>query len=1739
MNQYQPRFARGANWSPELQPFATYEGGPGADTYVGTADPDTASGFGGDDNLSGGGGNDVLNGGADNDTLNGDGDNDTLDGGTGTDTVNGGAGLDTLVIDWRNTGGGISMPTPPTLNVVLGGYDGSFSSGAGTVTYTSIERFVITGTSGVDNVVTGDGDDQYTQIGQDSAFYFRDEIDLGAGNDRLVVDLTVGTVGPLLVNPNADGSGEIFFAGNGKLGFTNVETFTAIGSNQGDTLRGLGGSDVFYGNRGADLIESRGGADRLDGGAGGDTMLGGAGDDTYFVDQGGDQTIELDGQGTDIVFSSGLSFTLGFGVENLFAALPANAALVSNETLVNTSVTGASQSPNSIAALPDGGYVITWWDQNGGADARARVFNADGTARSGEILVPTDTAGAQDFVRVTPTATGGFLIAYFDSNGSGGGQVLGRLYDAAGAPTGGTAIVLADTTGAVDTFPAIQLLGTGQIALAWQNNAGDGGGTGISLRLLNPDGSVGAAPVFANTTTAGDQLEPVITQLDDGHFVVAWESRELSGDVIRARIFAADGTPAADDFTVSTQGGNLQRTAITAVEGGGFAVTWEDPASVVGRVFAADGSAIGPQFAVSSLGGSSELSSVTRLPEGGFMAAWATAGGHDGSGFAVLGRIFNADGTPRGRDFVVNQVTDSFQIHPQITTLANGNVAVTFGSEAFHAGDYDVKTLIFDTTPGQALIGNGLANRIIGGFGDDVVTGSGGNDMLTGNQGNDTIYGGEIGTTGPNLVVNGGFETQDGVNNTRAWINAAPEGTFQGVAYKGTTTLFGWERGNGQPIELNTQAGNTQFVPIEGESNVNLNYADNNIIYQDISGLSAGNAYILRFAASQFQVSAATTAQLEVYWNGALVATITPAGKEHAFYSVALTAADVGSGAGGANRLEFREVAPGGDTIGTTLDAVSLHATTAGADNGEAVAAGASPNLLINGSFEQYDAGTSARDYVLASPSTDYNGGEPAYRVSSTLFGWNFLAGTSQIEFETDGSAPSDAFQTADGTVLLDMEVGAGENAAIYQDVSGLAAGALYRIDLSAALGVGPGQTASLNVFWNGKLVGTVAPASTTFSTYVFDVVAEAAGTGAGGANRLTLQESGANDGIGRGTALDNVHLSLVSTPAPSSSDTVDYSAETGSGNVTVDLTAGTATDTFGDADKLSGIENVRTGAGNDTITGNGSANIINAGTGVDRMEGLGGDDIYFVDASADTVIEGAGGGNDRVFAGVSWSLGSGQQVEKVTTIDNLATTAISLTGNGLAQQLWGNAGANVLDGLGGGDQMYGLGGDDQYYVRNGSDAVREFENGGDDRVFAAVSWTLGSGQHVEKLTTIDNLGTTAINLTGNALANAIYGNAGANILDGGGGGDQLFGLGGNDQYYVRNAADTVSEGAGGGNDRVFAGVSWTLGTGEQVEKLTTIDNLATTAINLTGNGLSQQLWGNAGANVLDGVSGGDQLFGMGGDDQYYVRNAADSVTEGAGGGDDRVFAAVSWALEAGQHVEKLTTVDNLATTTINLTGNALANAIYGNAGANILDGGGGGDQLFGLGGGDQYYVRNAADAIFEGAGGGDDRVFAGVSWTLTAGQEVERVTTVDNLATTAINLTGNELGQTIFGNDGANILDGKGGSDTLVGLGGADIFAFTTALGSGNVDEISGFSAADDTIWLENAVFTGLGAGALGAGAFATGSAATEADDRIIYNATTGALMFDVDGVGGTAAVQFASLAPGLALTGADFFVI
>ncbi|KQT56909.1 hypothetical protein ASG52_02175 [Methylobacterium sp. Leaf456] len=428
-------------------------------------------------------------------------------------------------------------------------------------------------------------------------------------------------------------------------------------------------------------------------------------------------------------------------------------------------------------------------------------------------------------------------------------------------------------------------------------------------------------------------------------------------------------------------------------------------------------------------------------------------------------------------------------------------------------------------------------------------------------------------------------------------------------------------------------------------------------------------------------------------------------------------------------------------------------------------------------------------------------------------------------------------------------------------------------------------------------------------------------------------------------------------------------------------------------------------------------------------MIGKGGNDTYIVDSAGDRVFENANGGSDTVRTSVSYVLDISQEVELLTTTNDAGTDAINLTGSLWANGLRGNAGNNILDGGLGADTMTGLAGNDTYLVNDANDLVYDAVKGGTDTVKVAVGagrYALLGAQEIETLTAADAAATGALNLTGNEFGQTLDGNAGANVLRGGGGSDVLNGLGGIDTADYADKTVAVEVALNGA--KVV-----TVKVGGVIEdRIVNIENV-------TGGSAADLLTGDGGANLLNGGLGADTLTGLAGSDTYVVDNAGDKVIEARGGGSDTVRASASYTLAAGQEIEALTTTDAASRIAINLTGNEFAQSITGNAGTNILDGGLGADTMTGLGGNDTYVVDNVGDKVIEAKAGGSDTVRAALGYILAAGQEIETLTTTNVAGTGAINLTGNEFGQTLDGNAGANVLRGGGGSDVLNGLGGLD----------------------------------------------------------------------------------------------------
>src|SRR3954463_16136608 len=118
----------------------------------------------------------------------------------------------------------------------------------------------------------------------------------------------------------------------------------------------------------------------------------------------------------------------------------------------------------------------------------------------------------------------------------------------------------------------------------------------------------------------------------------------------------------------------------------------------------------------------------------------------------------------------------------------------------------------------------------------------------------------------------------------------------------------------------------------------------------------------------------------------------------------------------------------------------------------------------------------------------------------------------------------------------------------------------------------------------------------------------------------------------------------------------------------------------------------------------------------------------------------------------------------------------------------------------------------------------------------------------------------------------------------------------------------------------------------------------------------------------------------------------------------------------------------------------------------------------------------------------------------------------------------GNTGNDTVSANGGTDWVEGDAGNDEVRGGAGQDSIAFHE-FGVANADQLTDFDAGWDNIQLDAAAFTQIGAvGRMAAGdiRFFSGAGATgghDADDRIVYNSTTGQLYYDADGNGAGAA--------------------
>jgi Ca2+-binding RTX toxin-like protein len=421
-----------------------------------------------------------------------------------------------------------------------------------------------------------------------------------------------------------------------------------------------------------------------------------------------------------------------FFAGNLFAA--------DNQTFAfGTAAPG--QESHFMSRLSNGGFVIAFAY---GQAIFARIFDANGHAVGGPVQLVA--IGSDPSLAALPN--GGFAVAYSANDGSLNG-IYFRTFDASGNATAGVTAVNQATFGNQQQA-FIQVLENGEIAVSWSDN-GTNGVSNVVARVFSDSG----LPVTDNLLITSNQFQnsynSSMVALPQGGFAITWTGPQ-SGSSTEANVRLVDANYTVQAVTFSSRDAapgpswhDAFFSSMTVLASGNIIVTWTDssPAGEVvkGQLLNPAGTAIGTPFQIGASGINSGQSSVTALDNGGYVVTWRVDTPAAGPNYFqrgdVLAQIYAANGSTVGSSFVVSSIADLGQDLPLVTQFGSGDIAFTFRTFD-NFGRENLAVRIFYSV----LNGTENADNLLGTTGVDVIRALGGDDWLTGNGGSDSFFGG-------------------------------------------------------------------------------------------------------------------------------------------------------------------------------------------------------------------------------------------------------------------------------------------------------------------------------------------------------------------------------------------------------------------------------------------------------------------------------------------------------------------------------------------------------------------------------------------------------------------------------------------------------------------------------------------------------------------------------------------------------------------------------------------------------------------------------------------------------------------------------------------------------------------------------------------------------------------------------------------------------------------------------------
>lgn len=448
------------------------------------------------------------------------------------------------------------------------------------------------------------------------------------------------------------------------------------------------------------------------------------------------------------------------------------------ETRVNSYTLGDQHMP-AVAALKDGGWLVTWasegedGDQDGVYQQR---YDADGSKHGGEKHVSTTTADVQFEPAITALPNGGWVETWSSRDKLATSfEIYQQAYGADGKRLGGETRVNTETAGE-QSHSAVTALKDGGWVVTWQTQSDHGDNFDIHQRAYGKNGKPLGGEVTVNTVAASDQFDADVAALKNGGWIVTWSSYGHQNDFsgIYRQAYNADGTPAGDEMRVNTHtAGNQYHSTVTSLADGSYVVAWDSQDQdgsgdgIYQQHFDIDGDKIGGEKRVNTHTAlDQQAPDIAALSNGGWVVTWQSDN-QDGNTGGIYTQVYHADGSKDGKEFRVNQHTNSEQLDPSVTALKHGGFVIEWQSYDIDGDKGAVMQRVFkpvsNAAPDSAhfipiiipepeidgtkhddtLTGKDDAEIFHGKGGKDTINAGGGNDRLDGGRGDDLLIGGD------------------------------------------------------------------------------------------------------------------------------------------------------------------------------------------------------------------------------------------------------------------------------------------------------------------------------------------------------------------------------------------------------------------------------------------------------------------------------------------------------------------------------------------------------------------------------------------------------------------------------------------------------------------------------------------------------------------------------------------------------------------------------------------------------------------------------------------------------------------------------------------------------------------------------------------------------------------------------------------------------------------------------------